>query len=351
MDLMNNLVDSDTFQLTDPLIPFFLEFLKNNHYELVLVSSTTQDLTKGMLGDLIHFFDEKIFKIHTRELTCLGKDPDEMIFFSGNFSSHSHQWHLPFDTPLSVENIELVFGFTNHTPTMSVSKRILRVRHEWNHLRAHVFEHQRHLLWQASHMYSCTMKIPEIYDPSLKLRYRPPQQHPKLPHTEKTITLCLDLDGTLVHTEHSHLGLIVNIRPYARHFLQEIAKMKDKFEVVLFTASNHSYASKVIQQVDRHSVVDHILHRVHCSQVDQHYVKELRKIGRANAVIVDDNHFSFLLNHEDAIPIRCWSSEDAHDRELLHVLDVIRNIHLEDDPKCARLHISRYRSTKRTYSQ
>ena len=72
-------------------------------------------------------------------------------------------------------------------------------------------------------------------------------------------TLILDLDETLIHCvenleSHSDMKLQIkidgtsikigiNIRPYALTFLK---KMALKFEIVIFTASHHSYADAIL---------------------------------------------------------------------------------------------------------
>lgn len=84
-------------------------------------------------------------------------------------------------------------------------------------------------------------------------------------HTKK-VTLVLDLDETLIHCNQSveqpadviininlEQGEVmqagINIRPYAKEFLQE---MSYYYEIIVFTASHGCYASKVVELLDPH---------------------------------------------------------------------------------------------------
>lgn len=64
----------------------------------------------------------------------------------------------------------------------------------------------------------------------------------------KTYTLVLDLDETLIHYQESDdESGYVNIRPHTALFLQE---MSQHFNLVVFTAAQESYARQVLQFID-----------------------------------------------------------------------------------------------------
>jgi CTD small phosphatase-like protein 2 len=92
---------------------------------------------------------------------------------------------------------------------------------------------------------------------------RPPVALPPKDPSDPPITLVLDLDETLVHcsvetTEESDLTfpvvfhgmeyqVHVKLRPYVFEFLE---KVHDKFEVVVFTASQKVYADELLDRLD-----------------------------------------------------------------------------------------------------
>ncbi|CAI0475672.1 unnamed protein product [Linum tenue] len=153
----------------------------------------------------------------------------------------------------------------------------------------------------------------------------PPSISPSKP------TVFLDLDETLVHSvandPPANFDFIVRPRiggtcvtfyvlkrPGLDEFLEALAK---KFELVVFTAGLEEYASMVLDNVDRKKLISHRLYRDSCNQVNGMYVKDLSRTGRdlTNAVIVDDNPNAYLLQPENAIPVRPFV-DDLWDAEL-----------------------------------
>mmetsp|Transcript_10645 Transcript_10645/g.39737 ORF Transcript_10645/g.39737 Transcript_10645/m.39737 type:complete len:564 (-) Transcript_10645:79-1770(-) len=503
LDLVNTIVDSDSMDIRDKCMQYFLQHIREQRqYILVLISLYDEQTTKKLLGHHIwECFHQHIYNTSARELQCLGKTRDEMIFLSSNFSHVFCEWHLPLDIALNdslihvfsaedyhqtttkhhqrkqtEENLLLLSPLSsplesrtnssssnqhsssssssqhpsilpNYAPTFlntahyqqehivishrdtspssagaspnsqpqstfdcgsmlssspfhsqlgdslshsstsssssslksnstlvpSIKSRIHRIRSQWNMLRQRTLTHQKETLNQLCHqlatlstvdsssrssgtallrtrrssgqdqsvhlggveqnrfsVLSSSSSTPDLSVLAQSLTYRPPQLSPLLPPTNKKVTLCLDLDGTLVHTVTSNDGIWLNIRPYCRYFFSELYKLKDLFEVVIFSGSSKSVTETVVSQLDNGGVVDHVLHRSHCALVDKHYwVKELSGLGRDCAIIVDDNRFCFLLNNCDGIPVLCWKREDKNDTELLSVLKVIQAIYME----------------------
>jgi CTD small phosphatase-like protein 2 len=137
----------------------------------------------------------------------------------------------------------------------------------------------------------------EEFDPYLFIANLPPitqiipRQKAKLPPKGDTPkhTLVLDLDETLVHCsteplEHAELTfpviyggreyqVFVRKRPHFETFLQRVSKL---FEVVVFTASQEVYASKLLDLIDPNGkYIHHRLYRDACVEVEGNYLKDL----------------------------------------------------------------------------
>ena len=154
------------------------------------------------------------------------------------------------------------------------------------------------------------------------------------------LTLVLDLDETLVHF-NSYNGSI-NFRPYVLEVLRQIKRL-DGCEVVVFTAGTREYAESVLERLgpDR-NLIDYFLSREHCCRFTQHYSniaprehywKELRHLGRPmdRVVLVDNSPTSLVLNPSNGIPIKSWL-KNPEDRELLHLLDLVKALLSSDEP-------------------
>lgn len=182
-------------------------------------------------------------------------------------------------------------------------------------------------------------KLP--YYPQTLLR----NARPFLPPPTKP-TLVLDLDETLVHccrglTQMATLpdmivefddGIStgrVHFRPFVQIFLEVVSRT---FEVVVFTASQQSYADQVIDALDpARALISHRLYRQHCTEFRGAYFKELGLLGRplSQCVLVDNSPISVACNAQNGVLIRSWYG-DLQDQELLALLEV-----LEDMQKCS----------------
>lgn len=157
-----------------------------------------------------------------------------------------------------------------------------------------------------------------------------------LPQSNKR-TIFLDLDETLVHSKpgppiHKYDFIVrpeidgVEVEFYVtkRPFVDELLEtLKQKFELVIFTAGVEEYASKVLEKLDGKEAIRHRLYRDSCRIVDEkYYVKDLESTGRdlSRAAIVDDNPNSYSLQPENGIPISPFTG-DMGDVELLRLMD------------------------------
>lgn len=95
--------------------------------------------------------------------------------------------------------------------------------------------------------------------------------------------------------------------------------MKSLFNLVLFTASTHDYAIKILQFLEQdEKYFGTLLSREHCSNLDGNYVKDLRVIQNVvvdDIIIIDNLISSFALQLSNGIPIKPYFS-GSNDSEL-----------------------------------
>jgi Dullard-like phosphatase family protein len=141
-------------------------------------------------------------------------------------------------------------------------------------------------------------------------------------------TLLLDMDETLIHSEefkgHRKYDIVVEmggsgqpkakigvfVRPYCKEFLR---RMRQKYELVIFTAARQDYADKVLDQLDPlNDLFSFRLYRQHCTQVTGTYVKDFRVVKNRNPsemILVDNLIYSYAANMKNGIPIKPFIDE------------------------------------------
>ena len=161
---------------------------------------------------------------------------------------------------------------------------------------------------------------------------------PQRPEHRGRLTVCLDLDGTLVTTftpkrapslppsmtayivgrggTLNPSGIFVVERPGLGEFLQHLAAFA---EVVIFTAGLEDYASPICDEIEkRYGPVVHRLYRP--ATVHSHVypcVKDLSRLGRDlhRCVLLDDTPLAFFFQPDHGIPVLPFKG-DADDRIL-----------------------------------
>jgi len=155
-----------------------------------------------------------------------------------------------------------------------------------------------------------------------------------LPQTPHKITICLDLDETLIHSDFSckfqshdfvyegtvggkHCSLGINFRPGIESFLDYLSR---NFEVVLFTSSIKEYADKVLQIIDpRNAFFSYRLYRESCFNVVPGLKsKDLRIISNRNIddiFLIDNSMINFYCQPENGYLISSFYN-DKSDCEL-----------------------------------
>lgn len=159
----------------------------------------------------------------------------------------------------------------------------------------------------------------------------------------------MDLDETLIHCNQNSsipsdvklpirfpsgdlLEAGINIRPYAREFLEELSK---HFEVIIFTASHSCYANVVLDHLDPHKRwIQHRLYRDSCiSTPEGLYVKDLRVFANRDLrdlVLVDNAAYSFSCQIENGIPIIPYYDNKA-DTELKSLINYLKSLAYTSD--------------------
>ena len=166
-------------------------------------------------------------------------------------------------------------------------------------------------------------------------------------------TLVLDLDETLVHSsfipfEKNDLILNVNfdgvfyniyvlVRPGAEQFIKEMGKY---YEIVTFTASIESYASPLLDLLDKENNVQYRLYRDHCNFVNGVFIKDLKRLNRSlkDIIILDNSPMAYAFDVDNGLPILSWF-DNRDDKELIRVQQILKFLSYVDD---VRKYIKRF---------
>lgn len=207
------------------------------------------------------------------------------------------------------------------------------------------------LIFSAPIMHTHTEEDSHTYDTDSevesKIEIKPPSYKILPMKTRKTprVTLVLDLDETLVHSEmtpitnpdhifkirlnHDLYNIYVAYRPGLLAFLQTVCSA---FEVVIFTASMRAYAEQVLKALDPQYRLRYKFYRESCVEVKGNYVKDLRLLGRdlAQVVIIDNSEPAFYCQPENGILIPSWFN-DQNDRELEKLFPVLEGLRNSQD--------------------
>ena len=176
--------------------------------------------------------------------------------------------------------------------------------------------------------------------------------------------LLLDLDETLIHcsgdlSQMSKFDQVVdfinrdgipltgllNIRPYARQFLQS---MSSKYEVVIFTASLKYYADRIIKILDpqRQSISEVFYRDTCCRTVNDKLVKDLtvfQNIPLSEMILVDNNMYCLWPQPQNGIPILNFEHNKA-DRELFKLESML--LYLENRKNIGGILQDRFKITQ-----
>ncbi|KAF7824811.1 CTD small phosphatase-like protein 2 [Senna tora] len=162
----------------------------------------------------------------------------------------------------------------------------------------------------------------------------------------KRITLVLDLDETLVHSafepcdgadftfqvfyDNKDYTVYVRKRPFVEAFLKRVSEM---FEVIIFTASQSTYAEKLLDILDTDKkFFSGRRFRDSCTFLDGCYTKDLTVLGLdlSKVFIIDNSPPVFRLQPDNGIPIKSWY-DDPRDSCLMSLLPFLETLADVDD--------------------
>jgi len=125
---------------------------------------------------------------------------------------------------------------------------------------------------------------------------------------------------------------MIKIRPFVKEFLK---KMKEHYEILVFTASCNVYAETVVKEIDPDKkYISYILDRSFCLETKNgFFIKDLRIIKNRelkNMVLVDNLVHSFGFQIENGVPILEWTG-NKNDQELKYLADYLIEAKKYDD--------------------
>jgi RNA polymerase II subunit A small phosphatase-like protein len=171
-----------------------------------------------------------------------------------------------------------------------------------------------------------------------------PTPHPSVKHR---VTLAVDIDETLVHATVLRPGdkapskfdfkvrvrtagvdeevIFVHYRPNVSKFLQFLS---EKFEVVVFTASQRCYADPVMDALDPQGRLGRLrLYREHCADLGGTKVKDLSLLGRPihRVALLDNLPSSYMFQPRNGLPVASWYG-DSRDDELMRLVPALQQL-------------------------
>ncbi|XP_071840138.1 CTD nuclear envelope phosphatase 1A-like isoform X2 [Apostichopus japonicus] len=145
----------------------------------------------------------------------------------------------------------------------------------------------------------------------------------------KRKTMILDLDETLVHSQH--VGKMRPNRPSTPPDF--VLKVSQWYDLVVFTASMEIYGSPVVERLDNgRGILNRRYYRQHCKPDSGYYAKDLSAVNSdlSSIFIVDNSPSAYRLYPDNGIPILSWMS-DASDINLLSLLPFLDALRFTSD--------------------
>lgn len=193
------------------------------------------------------------------------------------------------------------------------------------------------------------MKIPDISTLTNQFVTLPFEKEVGFGKGKKRLAI-FDLDETLIHCElydidsaqkkikikmsasfEKTVGL--NIRP---NYRETISKIKEKYHVIMFTASLQKYADAIMEEIDPNGdLFQYRLYRNNCTQIKVdnqiYYIKDLRvfkNISLDDIVIIDNSVLSFAFHLDNGIPILSYysGSDEIEMNNLMKLLEKLAEV-------------------------
>ena len=132
------------------------------------------------------------------------------------------------------------------------------------------------------------------------------------------------MDETLIHYDERKNNLL--IRPHLHYFL---SKLKQDFNLVLFTAGLQEYAEIIIQYLDpEEEFFCQKYYRKHLIEMEnQVYQKNLNMVcpDLSRILILDNNPVNFSKQTKNGIWVKSWYG-DSKDDSLLRLVPLLTNM-------------------------
>lgn len=150
------------------------------------------------------------------------------------------------------------------------------------------------------------------------------------------------IEITLPSKKKGKIGL--NIRP---HWKEALDTIKERYEIVVYTASHKSYCDAILDFMDPDNVYfKYRLYRNNCTSVKYEgsdiYIKDLsifKNIDLKNIIIIDNSVISFTYNLDNGLPILPYYDSD-HDYELIFLTGYLNFIfEFEDLREANKLYV------------
>jgi import inner membrane translocase subunit TIM50 len=149
---------------------------------------------------------------------------------------------------------------------------------------------------------------------------------------QRPLTLVLELEDTLVHTEWTpQHGWRTSKRPFLKAFLTRLCQ---HYEIVIYTSATAPYAQPILEKIDPEGCVLYRLFRDSTRYHDGDHVKDLDRLNRdlKSIVVVDKDERTYKEHPHNGIKLTKWTGE-PDDRQLLDLmvfLEMLATSHVDD---------------------
>ena len=288
-------------------------------------SKNTEVISEMKSKDIYNIINENInennIQFHKRKLTSIN---DEKLLFDKN--SNGNKLYNSKDQIDNNENKDVIIHMKKKFLTNKPKKSFCFSNLKFNQDEVNSLSN----IEEITNFYSYTEKCFEMmfYLEKEKIINKcTPLNFPfdKIINEKKKKLVIFDLDETLVHCQVKNIEecqyqidinlpskkkakIGINIRPNLNRALN---KIKDKYIIVVFTASHKSYADAVLNFIDPNDLYfKYRLYRNNCTTIKLNgkeiYIKDLslfKNINLKNIIVVDNSVMSFYFNLNNGIPI------------------------------------------------
>ncbi|KAA8494989.1 Mitochondrial import inner membrane translocase subunit TIM50 [Porphyridium purpureum] len=156
-----------------------------------------------------------------------------------------------------------------------------------------------------------------------------PDPLPMFPGGPPPMTLVLDLDETLIHSNWSRQsGWRIAKRPGLEAFL---AYMSSFYEIVVFSTGLNTYADPILDRLDPNGYISHRLYRDATKYESGEHVFDLSKLNRDESRIVLVDSHAIHAKHQpgNLLLVSQWKN-DPKDRTLLELIPFLESMAQEN---------------------